>query len=250
MASLSDKSALMQVIGGLMKSPVILVDDKYIFTTKDFDEPIANMAFQVINNLFSQYKPDTITIVDIDNYLQQYADTYQVFTKNNGVQYLKDCLDVVNISNFKYYYDKMKKLSALRILKRDGFNIKEILDENEINLAKEKKQLEKLDAMSVEEIFNFFIKGLNELTCDYIIKNDTEEGEICSGIDEVLASLEETPEIGYPLQGAIYNTIARGARLKKFYINSSASGMGKTRGMVGDACNIAYPERYNIDRKE
>lgn len=249
MASLSDKSALMQVIGGLMKEPIMLLDDKFIFTTKDFDEPIANMAFQVINNLFSQYKPETITIVDIDNYLQQYADTYAIFSKNNGVQYLKDCLDIVNLSNFKYYYDKMKKLSALRILKRDGFNIKELLDENEVNLAKEKKQLEKLDAMSVEEIFDFFIANLNDLTCDYIIKNDTEEGEICSGVEEVFASLEETPEIGYPLQGNIYNTIVRGARLKKFYINSSNSGGGKSRGMVGDACNIAYPEKYNHETK-
>ena len=41
MASLSDKNAIMQVIGSLMKTPVILADGKYILTINDFDLPLA-----------------------------------------------------------------------------------------------------------------------------------------------------------------------------------------------------------------
>ena len=31
----------------------------------------------------------------------------------------------------------------------------------------------------------------------------------------------------------------------KFYLKSAASGAGKTRGLVGDACALAFPIRYD-----
>lgn len=40
-------------------------------------------------------------------------------------------------------------------------------------------------------------------------------------------------------------TVTRGARLKKFYLRSAATGMGKTRSMIADACNIACNKLYD-----
>lgn len=248
MASLSDKNALMQVLGSLMKAPILLTDQKYILVRKDFDIPIAQTTFVAIQTLYYDYHLDTISVIDIDNYLQQFEGNYGVFKKENGLQYLKDCYDLANPGSFDFYYNRIKKLSALRSLKKDGFNIKAIYNEDEIDFAKDKKQQEKLDAMSIEDIFETFITKINDTQCDYICKNDNDEGLIVDGIENLLSEFKQTPEIGIPLQGDIYNTIVRGARLKKFYLISGASGTGKSRQMVGHACTIAYPTRF--DRQE
>ena len=40
------------------------------------------------------------------------------------------------------------------------------------------------------------------------------------------------------------NTVARGARLGKFYIRSAPTGVGKSRTMIADAATIAYNKIY------
>ena len=245
MAALSDKNAMMQIIGCLLKNPMILIDTKYILTKNDFDLPLAKNIFHVISNLFQQYKVENISIVDIDNYFQKTEAGYDNFKKQNGLQYLNDCLEISNLSSFDFYYDRLKKMSALRALKNDGFDISKIYNENEFDLVKEQKQQEKLDKMTVQDIFDTYTKSINDLQYDYVCKDDSEEGPIASGVDKLFEELQQNPEIGIPLQGDIYNTIVRGARLKKFYLISGASGTGKTRQMVGHACTIAFPERYD-----
>ena len=101
MAALSDKNAIMQIIGCLLKNPMILTDTKYILTKNDFDLPLAKNIFHAISNLFQQYKVENISIVDIDNYFQKTEAGYDNFKKQNGLQYLNDCLEI----NFSYYND-------------------------------------------------------------------------------------------------------------------------------------------------
>lgn len=245
MASLSDKNATMQVIGSLINNPILLADSKYIFTKNDFDLPLAKNIFMAISNLFEKTTMDKITIVDIDNYFHQFDGFYENFQKQNGLGYLKDCLEINNLNMFDYYYERLKKLSALRALKADGFDISKIYNENEIDPLKDKKQQEQLDNMSLQDIFDSFLQNINDLQYDYICKDDSEEGLISDGATSLFEELQKNPEIGVPLQGDIYNTLVRGARLKKYYLISGASGTGKTRQMVGHACTIAFPERYD-----
>ena len=84
MASLSDKNALMQIIGCLMKAPILLTDQRYIFVKKDFDVPIARGVFLAIQSIYLDYKIENITIVDIDNYFQKTEAGYDNFKKQNG----------------------------------------------------------------------------------------------------------------------------------------------------------------------
>ena len=70
---------MMQVIGNLMKKPIILADNKYIITKNDFDLPLARNIFLAIDDLFKGYNAETITIVDIDNYFQQTEGSYENF---------------------------------------------------------------------------------------------------------------------------------------------------------------------------
>ena len=52
------------------------------------------------------------------------------------------------------------------------------------------------------------------------------------------------PELGYPLYGDLSNSITRGARLGKLYLRSAATGVGKTRAMIADACTIGCGELF------
>lgn len=250
MASLSDKNAIMQIIGGLMKSPFLLNDGKYIFTKNDFDLPLARNIYIAITKMVFDERLESITVVDIDNYFQQNETSYDNFKKQNGIQYLNDCLEVSNLNNFDYYYNRVKKLSALRALKADGFDISKIYNENEIDVVKEKIQQEKLNQMTLEDIFEVFTKNINDLQYDYICKDDSEEGFISTGITNLFEELQQNPEIGVPLQGKIYNTVVRGARQKKYYLISGSTGSGKSRQMIGHACTIAFPEKYDTKKNK
>ena len=47
------------------------------------------------------------------------------------------------------------------------------------------------------------------------------------------------------MYGPLINTITRGARLKKFYLWSAATGVGKTRFQISQACSFACDELYD-----
>ena len=65
------------------------------------------------------------------------------------------------------------------------------------------------------------------------------------GVFDLIERFKQYPEVGVPLYGPLINTVTRGARLKKFYLRSAATGIGKTRSMIADACYIACSHIYD-----
>ena len=43
---------------------------------------------------------------------------------------------------------------------------------------------------------------------------------------DLINDLKQHPEVGVPLYGPLINTVTRGARLKKLYLRSAATGIG------------------------
>ena len=78
----------------------------------------------------------------------------------------------------------------------------------------------------------------------YIDNSEDEIIQAGEGATQLLERFRNNPEIGYPLYGRLVNAIHRGARLKKFYLRSAATGIGKTRSMIADACFIACNKIY------
>ena len=249
--ALNDLNSAMQVLGSLIKNPLLLAENKkYILKEKDFNTSLTKIIFVAINNLFIKNKLEELSIIDIDNYLQQNNFVYDKFKKENGLQFLKDIIEISNPNNFDYYYNRLKKISALNMLKQQGFNIRNIYDEEELDIVKQQKQLKELDEMKIEQIFEFYNKQLTDIKYNYVVSDDSELGTAADNIETLFEELQENPEIGIQLQGDIYNTVTRGARLKKFYLISGSTGSGKSRQLTGHACNIAFPERYDLERKK
>ena len=148
---------------------------------------------------------------------------------------------------FDYYYNRMKKMTLMRMYQNLGMDLSWLYDINNIlNIKKKEAQEAWLDNTSLVEIADIIDKKILDIRLRYV--EDAEEGATQAGEGglELLERLRQTPELGYPLYGPLINTVTRGARLKKFYLRSAATGVGKTRAMIADACSIACDEIYDL----
>ena len=245
-----DRHTVIQVLGGLMNRPDYLNDvDKYRFELSDFPTSLDKFIFSAINNLYNNGDgAGNIRSVDVINYLKGNALAAELMEKENGEVYLQDCETIGEPANFNYYYNKFKKLNFLRDLQKDsGRDISHIYCEDILN-PNYAEINERFEQMTVEDILNMLKMEINGYESKFVLKSVVEESKAVDGIEQLIIDLQQKPEIGCKLQGDIINTITRGGRKGKLYLRSAGSGVGKTRSMVGDACNIAYPIRF--DRKK
>lgn len=239
-----DKSSILQIIGCLMKKPQLLSEvDKYSLTSNDFPDRFSKYIFASIYNLF--YDGATkISPIDIENYLETNSTGKLIFKQNNGIEYLQDAEYLSDINTFPYYYKKLKKFNLLSSLNKINIGTKEFYNED----LTDPKALEinaKFEDYEISDIISTIKKNLLEVEKDYSQGDSTETSSAAEGIEEILDAAEEGGDIGPQLQGEIFNSAVAGARRGCFYLRSAASGVGKSRNMVGDACGLAFPFRYN-----
>lgn len=239
-----DRGTIVQILGSLMAKPDLLADvDKYQLEPTDFSQQLDKMVFSAIYNLFAG-GAEKIHTVDVDTYLQHNEIAKDLLEKNNGLAFIQDCEELADPLNFQVYYNKLKKINLLRDLQKNGKDISQfycenILDENYTRIN------ERFENLTASDIIKQLQGELAILENKYAVNSVVEESNASTGIRELVQNLRETPEIGVRLQGEIFNTVCRGGRKGKLYLRSAGSGVGKTRSMVGDACNIAYPVRYD-----
>ena len=226
-----------------MKKPDLLIDsDKYFLLPEDFQTSFERNIFSAVFNLY-QNGATRINSVDVDNYLKNIPGAYDIFQKDNGIEYLNDCEELSTIANFDYYYSKLKKLNCLRDLKKMGFSVDKIYSEE---ISEEAKKInERFETLTTSDIIDICKKGISNIENKYNSKYTNTECRAGDDIDELIEQFKISPEVGANLPGDIFNTIVRGARKGKFYLKSAASGAGKTRSLVGDACALAFPIRYD-----
>ena len=169
-----------------------------------------------------------------------------LFEKENGQVFLQDCEANGEPENFDYYYKKLKKINLIIDLNKMGYNTEQFYSENLLDVNAN----ENFEKLTTDDILNKVKLETANLENKYAFNNKISEGKPTDGILDLVLSMREAPEIGCRLQGDIYNTILRGGRKGKMYIRSAGSGVGKTRRMVGDACYIAYPIRFDNDTNQ
>lgn len=239
-----DKNTIYQVLCGLMLNPSYLMDsEKYNLSTDDFSSLLEKYIFAAIYNL-QRNGAQSINIVDIDNYFDAHSEAKDLFERSNGIEILQDALDIVQPDNFPFYYQRLKKFNIIKDIKRMGFDTSQLYCEDLAN-PKAAEINDNFENMQVEEIFMFYKRKIMGVESKYQSGSSRPSVEASSGIRELIKNMKIHPEVGSRLQGQDFNTICRGARKGKFYIRTMASGVGKTRAAVGDACMLAYPIRYN-----
>ena len=247
-----DTVACMQVIGDIFINPSLLdLEEKYKFHEEDFVQEFHKVIFGSLYNLH-QLGAKQISIEDIEKYLEQRPKKYAIYKTNKGSEYLTNLKEMCQLAAFDYYYNRMKKMTLLRMYNKNvGMDLSWLYDpDNILDIKRKEAQETWFDNTPIEEIANTINDKIDEIKAKYI--DNSEDGVIQAGDGAItlLERLKTTPEIGYPLYGKYVNAIHRGARLKKFYLRSAATGVGKTRSMIADACNVACNKIYNLETKQ
>ena len=241
-----DTPSIVQVIGCVFKSPQLLeYTDKYVITEEDFPDEFHKIIFGTIFKLH-ELGAEKITLNSILDYLSTRPKYEALFIKQKGEEWITKASENANTSSFDYYYNRMKKMTLLRALDSHGINVNDIYDpDNIVDLKLRQKQEEFLDNTSLEGLAQIIQDKLDSIKADYVDGSWGEAYQASEGLESLLEELEQSPEVGVPLYGPLINSVTRGARLKKFYLRSAPTGVGKSRTMIADACNIGCNMIYD-----
>lgn len=240
-----DTTAIIQVIGCAFNNPSLLDDNKYVITDEDFADEFHRTVFGAIYKLH-ELGAKEITLETISDFFSSRPKSETIYKKNKGEEWLRRTSESANELSFNYYYGRLKKFSLLRAYDNCGVDVTEVYDpDNIFDTTKKQEQENILDNSSLELLADKIDGKIQEIRlkfADGVLNEAQQAGE---GIDDLIDLFKETPEVGIPLYGPLINTVTRGARLKKFYLRSAPTSLGKTRSMVADACNFACRKIYD-----
>ena len=133
-----------------MKNPLLLVDND--IRKEDCDLRIAKIVFTAIQQLFEN-GAESLTPFEIDTEIEKHEGTYSLYKQDGGLEYVQNCYEYSASENFKVYYERLKKFSLLRILKKNNYDISRYYGEN-LTIREENEAIQNLDDDSVEEILD------------------------------------------------------------------------------------------------
>lgn len=245
----SDIPSTIQVIANVFKNPSLLDNEKYTIIEEDFDNDFHKLLFGTIYKLHEK-GAEKISIDDIENFLSSREIEYGIYKSNKGREYLSKIIEMAEPDNHEVYYDRMKKISLLRAFDNFGLDVSFIYDPNNItDLQKKQRQEDYLNNATLADIINKIEDKIDEIRINYSTNTISESHKAGDGLESLIERMRQTPDVGIPLYGNLINTVTRGARLKKFYLRSAPTGIGKSRTMIADACyaacNLIYDATLN-----
>ena len=242
---MTDKGTVLQVFGSLMKHPQFLSQsDKYQLTPNDFETRFEKYIYIAIDSLYRS-GVTSINPIDIENYLDTNEAAKTLFKNTNGIEYLQDAVALSEESSFAYYYKKLKKFNLLTSLRKQGIDISEFYIDNLTN-PKAAEVNEKFEELDIEDILTSIKKKVLALEKSYVQDNNVESWSAADQIDNIIDRFGKVENLGKSINGAIISEVLNGAELGALTIRSLASGIGKTRLAVADACKLAYPFYWSL----
>lgn len=242
----NDPAAVVQVIGCIYNNPSLLdIEDKYTITEDDFQDKFHQIVFGSIFKLH-ELGAQEITLKSIGDFLADRPKSEAIYKQNKGDEWLAKVSENAAPLTFDYYYGRLKKFSLLRAYDKFGVDVSDVYDvDNILDVKKKQIQEEFLDNSSLEKLADTIDGKLESIRIKYIAGENGTWHHAGEGIDELLENLKQSPDAGVPLYGPLINTVTRGARLRKLYIRSAATGTGKTRSMIADFCYIGTEWFYD-----
>lgn len=247
-AGLSDKRAILQVLGCLILKPELSDDPDLPLDSDDFStETFYKIIFVAIFNLF-QKGVTSISECEIDSYLSSFPEQYKVFQANKGLDWIADAMGMAQLENYEYWYHRVRKFSLLRYYEKNGLDTRILFDGNKVDATEENIKFDNMTEQDmIEYIETLFVIDTNIKYC----ANDAIEACTAGkGLRDLIHELMKEPDVGLPFASPILTTLTRGARMGCLYMRGSIQGGGKTRIAAMDACKMAIPYYWDLDNKE
>lgn len=241
---LYDARAIFQTLGCIIKHPEYI--DEYRITSADYEvNTFDQLVFSAVYNLYKQ----SMKVIDcfaIDSLLSRYPAQYEIFQKNDGMHRCAEMASECEIDNFPYYLERVKKFSLLRYLELNGYDVKRIYDWTVTKTKEQTEQSNKFDNMSIEDMLSYVENRLiTESNIKFCTHADSHGQLLGEGMNKLIDTMKDVPEIGLPLQSPLYTSIAKGMRLTKLYIRSGSTASGKTRTALADFVHLSVPYYYD-----
>lgn len=245
------KRAYLNTFGCLLQDPNLLDDIERPLDREDFNtEAFYELLFVSIFNLHAQ----GCTVIDefaIDSYLSTYHEQYKIFQNNNGIEYLTSAKEMSSMDNYDYFYHRLRKYSLLRYYEDQGQDTRKIYDSTIVDAKTAEEEQLKFDNFTESDIIGLIENKLVTIPsmkfCNSTLTTDCQAG---SGLDELIDSLMQEPDVGIPLNSIALNTVTRGARKGCLYMRSCPQGGGKSRMAAGDACKFSIPYYYDLEQSK
>ena len=224
-----------------MKQPSLATLPQYPLCKADFSpEPFHQIMYMAIVKLIND-GVNEITEVEIENVVRAKPAYMEVLEDNNYIDFIINTKELCVIENFEYYYKVVRKFALLRELQEDGFDTTEFYDE----LGDESEELSKFEKLSIQDILNTVeLKGI-KLRSKYDIKYV--RGEMTAGENtaDLISQFEQTPSFGAFLCSPYLTQLYQGWCLGHLIMESSPSGVGKTRMSVADLCGVSINQMWD-----
>lgn len=239
-----DTNAANGVLASIYKNPSLLEDNgRYFFHREDFTDDLHIVFLGIFQRLYLNNGVKDFSIELVEDALQNYPESWGTYKARKGAEWLKGAEEnTYDISEgFDYYYDRLKKFSLLRRYEEMGLKVSQIYDPDELDLSKRQKQEEEFAELTLEDIARTFENKL-EYIHQICIDNAMDESSLLG--EDLFEAIwrDQLQSYGMPMYGKYMNTVTNGMRRGKFFIRSAATGVGKTRSMVGDACYLGCDE--------
>lgn len=247
---LNPQRQIFSVIGNIANNPTFVRELEDPIQEKDFILAFHKTAFNAISNIvYENPSIKSVDALDIDNYLKQYPKYYEIWSQNNGVDFIGEAKQAAKEELFDNDVSIVKKYSLLRTYIDNGIDISDLYDYTSSDMDILNQSAETISKMTFTDIIEHYTNKIIN------IRNDVNENngqiikfDINDGIDTLLDRLQESPEMGYPFVNGYYNGLFRGMRTTKFMLRSGDTGTGKTRQAMKDMCNISCAERYETGK--
>ena len=219
-----------------MNNVELLKSDKYFLDRDDFSpSKFHQILFAVIDNLADN---DIVEIdkMAIDRFAQNYPKQYEVLIQNDFLVFVDNCKKIANQNLFALYYNNLKKMSLLRVYKKQGRDISQFYDEVIDNIKN-------LDNYTIEQIINHFEAQDYDIRKRFIKNVNVREYQAGTNFAETKERLKESPLMGSSFQSPYLNTIFRGAM--GLILRAGKSGAGKSVLSLGDLCQMTVTEYWD-----
>lgn len=231
-----------RLLGCIALDPTLLLSNKYRLLKEEFEPCLFHkVIFVCMYNLAVQgYK--TVSILDLEAFLENYPPQYEVWKQNRGQEYLSTIMELVDVDNYESYWNEFKKLSCLNKYNALGFPIDKFWSFENTTQT----NMENLNEYSLEDILNYFEGIMVSVKKEYSTRTVKEEYQAGTDFLEYKEMFKEEPLIGKSFQSPKLNAMFRG--IYGFIIRVAKSGGGKSILSMGDLLKSTVKEYYDVNQ--
>lgn len=236
------------VLGSIMCDTTLLNPTKYPLEKYDFAPSLTQKLIFVSIAMLRDSGAKKIEPKEIAELLSNYPQYEEAlksdFPNGDYLSYLQSLIDLDNKGAYEFYYKEVRKRSALRYYRDNGYDISELYDETKA----QDSQDEKLTQLTIEDIINYFDKIQYNAKHKYVLRANEEEYVAGTDFAQTKEQFKTTPSLGTSLWSKNLNEIFGGN--DGLIVRASDSGGGKTTTAIADMCKFSATQLYNPQTKQ